>query len=142
MTGYVAAAETEISAPPAAVWDALTNPETIQKYMFGTRVTTDWQPGSAITWAGEYQGKAYEDKGEILRFEPNRLLEVTHYSPLSGQPDVPENYHRLTYELAEHGAGTLVRLSQDNNASVAEAEHSRGMWETLLRGLKEVVEAG
>lgn len=142
MTGYVATAEMEINATPGKVWDAMTDPDQIQKYMFGSRVTTDWQAGSRIVWAGEYQGKAYEDRGEILRIEPGHLLEVTHFSPLSGQPDVPENYHTLTYELVEHGVSTHVRLSQDNNASAEEAEHSRGMWEMLLRGLKEVVEGG
>lgn len=140
MTGYVATAETEISASPAEVWSALTDPEQIKQFMFGSQVRTDWRVGSPIVWAGVYEGRSYEDKGEILRVEPGRLLEVTHFSPLSGQPDVPENYHRLTYELEEHGSGTRVRLSQDNNASEAEADHSRGMWEMLLSSLKEVVE--
>ena len=142
MTGHVATAETEISASPAQVWAALTDPEQIRKFMFGSQVETDWQPGSPIVWKGEYEGKAYEDKGEIVEVEPERLLKVTHYSPLSGQPDVPENYHTLTYELAKRDTRTHVSLSQDNNASEAEADHSRGMWEQLLSSLKEVVESG
>lgn len=140
MTGYVATAEIEVRATPTEVWAGLTDPEKVKQYMFGAQVRTDWQVGSPIVWAGEYQGTAYEDKGEVLRAEPGRLLEVTHFSPLTGQPDVPENYHTLTYELADRGTGTHVRLSQDNNASEAEAEHSRGMWEMFLCGMKEVVE--
>jgi len=140
MTGYVATAEIEISAPPARVWEALTDPDQIQRFMFGTRVETDWKPGSPIVWKGVYQGREYQDRGEIMEFESPRLLEVTHFSPLSGQEDRPENYHKLTYELQERGAGTHIRLSQDNNASEAEAQHSQGMWESLLSGLKQVVE--
>ena len=142
MTGYVATAETEISASPAQVWEVLTDPEQIKKFMFGADVKTDWQPGSSIVWQGVYEGKEYEDKGEILEVDPGRLLKVTHYSPLTGQPDVPENYHTLTYELQERGTSTHLSLSQDNNASEEEAEHSRGMWEMLVSGVKEAAERG
>jgi uncharacterized protein YndB with AHSA1/START domain len=142
MAGYVATAETEINATPDQVWAALTDPEQIKKYMFGSQVETDWQPGSPILWKGEYDGKRYEDKGEIVEIEPTRRLTVTHFSPLSGQEDVPENYHTLSYELEEHGEKTRVSLSQDNNASEEEAEHSRANWEQMLSGLKQVVEGG
>ena len=140
MTGYVATAETDISATPTQVWEVLTDPEQTKKFMFGAEVKTDWQPGSPITWEGVYEGKDYVDKGEILEADPGRLLKVTHYSPLTGQPDVPENYHTLTYELADRGTGTHLSLSQDNNASEEEAEHSRGMWEMLVNGIKEAAE--
>ena len=108
--------------------------------MFGAEVNTDWQPGSPITWQGEYEGKKYTDKGEILEIDPGRLLKVTHYSPLSGQDDVPENYHTLTYELDDRGTTTHLSLSQDNNGSQEEADHSRGMWEMLVKGVKEAAE--
>lgn len=142
MADYVATAETDISAPPKKVWEVLTDPEQIKKFMFGSEVHTDWQPGSPITWQGVYEGKEYKDKGEILEIDPGRLLKVSHYSPLSGQPDVPENYHTLTYELDDRGTSTHLSLSQDNNASQEEADHSRGMWAMLVKGVKEVVERG
>jgi hypothetical protein len=59
---------------------------------------------------------------------------------LSGKPDVPENYHTLSYELLDEGQQTGVVLSQDNNASEEERKHSQGMWESLLMSLKEVLE--
>jgi uncharacterized protein YndB with AHSA1/START domain len=142
MTGLLATAETEISAAPAQVWAALTDPEQIRKYMFGSDVETDWQPGSTIVWKGEYEGKVYEDRGRIVDVEPHRRLTMTHYSPLSGQPDRPENHHTLTYELDDLGTTTRVSLSQDNNASQDEAEHARQNWQMMLAGLKEVVERG
>jgi uncharacterized protein YndB with AHSA1/START domain len=141
MADYVATAETEIDAPPNRVWTALTDPEQIQQYMFGSQVETDWRPGSPIVWKGEYDGKQYEDKGEIVEVEPERRLEVTHFSPLSGREDVPENYHTLVYELEERGAKTRVSLSQDKNPTEEAAEHSRANWEQMLAGLKRVVES-
>ena len=141
MAGRVATAETDIRAPRSKVWRALTDPDEIQKYMFGSRVETDWKPGSRITWKGEYEGKSYEDKGEVLEVEPERRLKLTHFSPSSGDEDVPENYHTLVYELDESDGKTHVSLSQDNNKSEEAAEHSRANWDKMLSGLKEVVEA-
>jgi uncharacterized protein YndB with AHSA1/START domain len=141
MAGYVATAETDIRAPRSKVWRALTDPDQIQKYMFGSKVETDWKPGSRITWKGEYGGKRYEDKGEVLEVERERRLKLTHFSPLSGDDDVPENYHTLVYELEESDGRTHVSLSQDNNKSEEAAEHSRANWDKMLSGLKEVAEA-
>src|SRR5215510_8203014 len=141
MAGHVATAETEIDAPPSRVWEALTDPDQIEKYMFGSRVQTDWKPGSPITWTGEYEGKTYEDKGEIIEVETERRLKLTHFSPLSGEDDAPENYHTLVYELEDASGKTHLSLSHDNNASTDAAEHSRANWEKVLAGLKDVVEA-
>jgi uncharacterized protein YndB with AHSA1/START domain len=141
MNGIVATAEIDIDATRKQVWRALTDPDHIEQYMFGSRVETDWQIGSPITWSGEWEGKAYQDKGEVLAYHEPHLLSVTHFSPLSGQDDVPENYHRLVYELEEHDGHTHVSLSQDGNGSEEEAEHSRGMWQQMLSGLKDHVES-
>ena len=67
MAGYVATAQTDVAATPERVWAALTEPEQIATYMQGSKVTTTWEVGSPITWDGEYDGRAYQDKGEVLR---------------------------------------------------------------------------
>lgn len=140
MTGYLATAETEIEAAPSQVWQALTEPERIKEWMFGSLVETDWQPGSPITWSGEFQGKSYQDKGEILTVEPDRLLRVTHFSPLTGAEDVPENYHTVEYRLEPRGTGTHLTISNDNNGSQEEADHAGETWSMMLSGLKKYVE--
>ncbi len=137
----VAKASTTIDAPPAKVWDALVDPAAIHEYMFGTNVTSDFSEGSAIAWKGEWEGKAYEDKGTIRRIVPERVLEYTHFSPLAGLPDIPENYHTVTIELSGDGARTNVALSQDNNATEKEREHSAKNWGMMLDGLKKYVES-
>lgn len=103
MRDLIARTSTTVSAPASAVWRALTDPQMIKQYMFGTTVVSNWQEGGAIVWQGEGQGKHYEDKGVILKLEPGRLIQYSHFSPLSGQPDVPENYHAVTVELRPEG---------------------------------------
>lgn len=111
----IAGASKTINAPQSKVWEALVNPQAIKQYMFDTNVLTDWKEGNSIVWRGEWQGKEYEDKGTILKFEPERVIQYGHFSPLSGQLDVPENYHIVTIELSSQGKQTRVTLTQDNN---------------------------
>ncbi len=131
---------TTVNASIAKVWGALTNPEMIKQYMFGTNVVSDWKVGSPIVWKGEWQGKSYEDKGKILKFEQERVLQYSHFSPLSGKPDAPENYHTVTIELSSDGIQTTVLLSQDNNETEEARGHSERNWSMVLDGLKKLLE--
>src|SRR5215211_448086 len=103
-----AEATTTIDAPTSKVWQALVNPEIIKQYLFNTEVISDWKVGSPIIYRGEWEGKPFEDKGEILAMEPEKLLKSTHWSPLSGVPDSPENYHTVAYTLSDQGESTEV----------------------------------
>ena len=98
--------------------------------------------GSRITWRGEYDGKPFEDEGEVIEAVPHERLRVTHFSSLTGEPDRPENYHELVFKLDHAGAVTHVTFTQDNNASADEAEHASESWDAMLHGLKELVERG
>jgi uncharacterized protein YndB with AHSA1/START domain len=138
--GLVAQAEADIQAPSSRVWEALTTPSIIKKYFFGSDIVTDWTVGSPILYRGEWQGKAYEDKGSVLEVEPERSLVVTHWSPLSGTKDAPENYHTVRYSLASHGGSTSVTIRQDNNASPEEVRHSENNWAGVLAALKSLLE--
>jgi len=124
----------DIKAPATEVWQALTDPDLIERYMLGSKVTSDWEVGSPITWEGEWQGKTYRDKGEVLAVEPPRLLQVTHFSPLSGVEDKPENYHTVTYELSDESDHTHLELTQEPGEGAE--------WDAILSGLKELVESG
>ncbi len=136
----IAKASITINASSKKVWDALVNPQSIKQYMFGTNVVSDWHEGSPIFWRGEWQGKPYEDKGTILQFKPEQKIQYSHFSPLSGVPDRPENYHIVTVELSANGNQTHVELTQDNSASEEERKESEKNWGMMLAGLKKFVE--
>jgi len=140
--GYEAVIKVTINAPKADVWDALTNPEKVKKYMHGTQMSTDWKEGSPITWTGEWQGKPYQDKGEVLEVEPKAILRYMHWSPMGGSEHRPENYHTLTYELSGSDGATILTLRQDNNPSQEEADKmAKENWGPVLKGLKETAES-
>ena len=137
---HIARAETTIKASADKVWNALTNPEMIKKYMFGTTVISDWKEGSKIIWKGEWEGKSYEDKGKILQLEVQKKLQYSHYSPLSGLHDNPENYHIVTIDLVKKDNETMVTLIQDNNPDEKAKEHSEKNWKMMLASLKKLLE--
>jgi uncharacterized protein YndB with AHSA1/START domain len=136
----VATAKIDIQAPPARVWDALVNPELVKVYLYGAQIVSNWKVGSPIYYRGEWKGKPYEDKGIILAIEPGKLLKVTHYSPLSGLPDVPENYHVVTYAVTPAGGHSTLTITQANNRDQAEVDESTGTWTTILGGIKTLLE--
>jgi uncharacterized protein YndB with AHSA1/START domain len=136
MTGLLATASTVVDADPQRVWRAVTDPAEVKQWFFGTDLVTDWQPGSPITWSGEYEGTAYQDKGEVVAVDEPHRLEVTHFSPLTGQADRPENYHTLVYALEAADGGTRVTITQDNNGDQDEADRNAATWAQMLDGLK------
>jgi uncharacterized protein YndB with AHSA1/START domain len=139
--GFEAIKTVTINASRVDVWDALTQPDKVKEYMHGTDLSTDWKEGSPISWKGEWKGKSYEDKGEVLEVEPEKRLRYTHWSPMGGTEDKPENYHTVTYELGGEDGKTTLTLKQDNNATQEEAtKMAEDNWGPVLKGLKETVE--
>jgi uncharacterized protein YndB with AHSA1/START domain len=139
--GYEAIKTVTIHASRGEVWGALTDPEKVKQYLHGTEMSTDWKQGSPIVWKGEWKGRSYEDKGTVLVVEPLKLLRYTHWSPMGGSQDKPENYHTVTYDLSGQDNETTLTLTQDNNPSQEEADKmAENNWGPVLKGLKETVE--
>ena len=140
MTGYEANSAITIDAPRERVWAVITDPVSAREFMFGTELVTDWSIGGPIRWRGEWKGRPYEDHGLVLEVVPPERLVHTHFSPLSGETDVPEHHHTLTWILEGVDGATSLTLTQDNNSTVQAAEHSKGMWDSLVAKVKEIAE--
>ena len=124
----------------SAAWDALTNPEIIKQYLFGTNTFTDWKVGSPILFKGEWQGKSYEDKGTILEMKINKFIKYSYWSSMSGIEDKPENYVTITYELSGQDNDVNLSLLQENIPDEEMKKHSEENWKMVLEDLKKVVE--
>jgi uncharacterized protein YndB with AHSA1/START domain len=145
MTVEASQVQTTVNASPSAVWKALTTASTFKQFFFGSDVVTDWRVGSPILFKGTWKGKPYEDKGSVKAFDADKRLAFTHWSPLSGMKDVPDNYHIISFDLRPSGGGTEVVLTQINQNDAepitpANRQEYEKNWTTVLQGLKKASE--
>jgi uncharacterized protein YndB with AHSA1/START domain len=96
-----------INASISKVWDALSNPEQTPKYMFGCKAISDFVVGSSIEWNAIVEGKETTFvTGNIVSFEPEKLLAYTTFDPFGKYEDIPENYLTVTYTLSSDNGQT------------------------------------
>jgi uncharacterized protein YndB with AHSA1/START domain len=136
----VATADIAIDAPRSTVWKVVTDAALLSRAFFGAQVETDWREGSPITFSGEWEGKQFRDKGEIVAVQANEVLRFTHYSPMTGLPDTPDNYHTVTFELSDRDRQTELTITQTNVGSEEEQRHSEANWERVAKAAKELAE--
>lgn len=128
-----------IPADPQAVWETLTSREGMKAYMLGADVETDWRVGGPIVMRGQYDGKAFEDRGEVRSYEPQRRLSYTHRSGGHG----PE--HLVTIEVAPRDGGaevTIIQSNTDGAVTDADRQHRADYektWAMMLEGLEKAV---
>lgn len=133
-----------INAAPSKVWEALTNPEIIKKYLFGTETITDWKVGSEIIFQGAYgdnKEHTYRDKGVIMQNVLNQLLSYSYWSGFSGLEDKPENYSLVTYSLkSDDDKKTTFTWTQKGYATEEGYQHSLSGMKEFLEQIKQIIE--
>ena len=145
MTETTAQVSRTLHAPVDEVWRVLTDARKVGSLFMGSTVETNFHVGSPITFKGEFKGKRYEDKGEILSAKECQRLSFSHYSGMSGAPDTPENYHVVTFDLRPEPDGTRVILTQSNltgGVRKSDIEHKADYektWAMVLDGLDKAV---
>lgn len=129
-----------INATTDKVWEALTTPEIIKKYFFGTDAVSDWKVGSSLIFKGEWEGKKYEDKGTILENIPGKTFQYDYWSSMSGIEDKQENYLIITYSLEKKDDGTDLTITQENIQDEKTKVHSEQNWTKVITDLKNLLE--
>ena len=99
-----------LAHPPEDVWSALTDPEQLRQW-YMTRAKIDGRPGGSVDMVS---GPApFHWTGEILAWEPPRLLEYTwNIDPREELPHGEKTVVR--YELQASEGGTLLTLTHRN----------------------------
>ena len=130
-----------INAKAEEVWDALTNPEKIKVYLFGTETITHWKVGNPIIFQGEYDGQKYKDKGNVLENKAFKLLKYNYWSGFSGLEDKPENYSIITYKIEESADKEIILTwIQEGFANEEVQQHSENGLYGMLEQIKKLVE--
>lgn len=123
-----------VAAPRHMVWEALTDPRWMTRYMPLSDVTVDWRAGGTIAWRGQLGRKTYDVTGTVQRVEADRHLAYDYVGV------IPRLTHRVTIDLSDRGTGTEVTLSEDNHATGRELDHANGAWRLVLNVMKSLLE--
>ncbi|SEC35910.1 SRPBCC family protein [Paenibacillus sp. GP183] len=121
---------------------ALTKPELVKQWQYGSDLLTDWQVGSDIRFHSEWEGTVYEQWGKVLEMVQYNRIKYTLFAPRPGLEDKPENYFVMSYVLNEEGNNTLLTIEQNDNRPEAGVQESNGDdGQSVLSALKSIVEA-
>ena len=130
-----------INASASKVCDALTKPDLVKEWQYGSQLVTDWQVGRPIRFRSEWEGHIFEQWGTVLEFEPHRVVRYSLFAPRPGLEDTPENYFVMSYALEDDVNGTTLSVIQEDNRPRAEARASdEEEGQGALQGLKALVE--
>ena len=131
----------KINAPAKKVWLALTLPDLVKQWQYGSDLLTTWEVGTPIIFRNEWNGQVFEQKGSVLEFVPGTRVKYSLFFPRPDLQDIPENYFFMTYELTESGGVTSLLVRQeDPRASQADESAGGDEGPNVLSTLKELVE--
>jgi uncharacterized protein YndB with AHSA1/START domain len=130
-----------ILAPARKVWLALTVPDLVKQWQYGSDLLTSWEPGTPIIFRNEWNGQLFEQKGTVIEFTPESRLKYSLFVPRPDLQDIPEHYFYMTYELIESGEATSLLFRQEDPRPSPPNESSGGEeGPDVLSQLKELVE--
>ena len=134
-------ARVSIVAPARKVWLALTVPELVKQWQYGSDLQTTWKVGTPIVFRNEWNGQVFEQKGSVLEFRPESRLKYSLFVPRPDLQDIPEHRFFMTYELTESGGVTALLVRQeDPRPALPDEPASADEGPDVLSSLKELVE--
>ena len=129
-----------INASKEKVWLALTNPDKVKAWQFGSDLITDWKVGNEIRFKSEWNGQIFEQWGTVVEFDPYEKLKYTLFAPRPDLEDKPENYFEMEYKLINNKNGTELTITQEDNRPGAKQEPEQGEENPVLKVLKDLIE--
>jgi uncharacterized protein YndB with AHSA1/START domain len=130
-----------VSATKESLWSALTKPEFVKVWQYGSELITDWKPGSEIRFRTEWEGTIFEQWGEVLEVQEMQLVKYSLFAPRPEVEDRPENYFIMSYVLTPMANGqTKLEIIQEDNRPDARQEDPQGEENPVLLSLKKLVE--
>lgn len=131
---------TYIRTTPKELWRALTTPEFMLQYWLGATAEAEWRKGGA--WKLVFSDGRVADSGEIVDFEPERLLAIKWRNEWSDELRA-EGWSMCTMELEAMGEAVKLTVShtmERENAKFIGAVG--GGWPKILSNLKSLLETG
>lgn len=130
-----------LNAPAEKIWNALTKPELVKQWQYGSDLITDWKIGNEIRFRNEWEGQVFEQWGTVLEVVPNQKIKYSLFFPRPGLEDKPENYFIMSYVLTEENQKTKLEIIQEDKRPGAVQEKPQGEENPILQALKTVIES-
>jgi uncharacterized protein YndB with AHSA1/START domain/DNA-binding transcriptional ArsR family regulator len=128
-----------IRATPDALWRAITDGDETVRYYYGTRVASDWRPGSTISYT--YPDGTVAADGEVLEVDEPRRLAMTFHARWDPELEA-EGAVRQAWEIEATGDGTCrLTVTTDGMGPKTEHEFTGGI-PFIVSGLKTLLETG
>jgi len=70
--------QTYIQCTPEEAWNAIVDGDATAQYFYGTRVESDWEPGSVVVYA--YPDGSIAADGEIIAIDHGKRVEMTFHA--------------------------------------------------------------
>ena len=131
--------EIYIRTTPQRLWEAITDADIRAKYNFGSRIESDWTPGSHFEMVHP-NADGLLGEGENLEVDPPRRL-VQSMRALWGPEVIAEGTTRVTWEIEPVGDSCRLTVTHDQLREGAN-DQLFGGWTMILSGLKTWLETG
>jgi uncharacterized protein YndB with AHSA1/START domain len=131
---------TYIKATPQEVWNAITSPEFMKQYWFGSYVVSDFKAGSS--WKLMRENGELTDSGEIVESDPPKRLVIQWRN--EWKPELKaEGNSRCTFDIEPIASVTKLTVTHamDKEGSKLIGAVSGG-WPKILSNLKSLLETG
>ncbi|MCM3720243.1 SRPBCC family protein [Fictibacillus phosphorivorans] len=134
---------TYIGASPEQVWEALTEGDITEKYFFGTRIESNWEEGSSVTYS---RNGEVTDEGSVLNYDPSHELSFTWTNKSDDTPR--ESPTVVTFKLQHMDSTVKLTLIHDNlvKSDIVEKEGTfegfNNGWPAILSNMKTYLETG
>jgi uncharacterized protein YndB with AHSA1/START domain/DNA-binding transcriptional ArsR family regulator len=129
-----------INAEPERVWRALTDGAETEQYYYGTRVRSDWQPGSPVSY--DYPDGRVAADGEVLAIDPPTRLDMTFHARWDPEAEAEGPIRHLWLLEADEGATKLTVTTSGLRKGSKLAEGFASGIVYIVSGLKTFVEGG
>lgn len=137
--------EMYIGAQPEDVWRILVTPEGTKAIFFGSVLQSTFEVGAPYAYVGPGNDgdETVHVYGEVLAYEPNKLMSYTEHPGPSYRENHAELETRITLTLEMVGGCTKLTLVNDQWPDQHPSyENTKSRWAMILSNIKTLAETG
>ncbi|MCC9144099.1 MULTISPECIES: SRPBCC domain-containing protein [unclassified Arthrobacter] len=128
----------DVSATADQAWKALTDPEVVRRWYFGTAPRTSWEVGSTIDYVDDDGGT--QITGILLEVDAPRTFSHTFIATWYGTEN---DQGSLQWQLEPAAEGTrIILVHRDRHAGSREGSETDEGSQRLMDSLRKVLEDG